>query len=91
MHPEPAAKSTAAAGEAAATNKATSIGPTMKMSSIRTDSSEYAVVRRVSSLSRCLKYVRMQTVIGGKVAPAAAAKSRVRTGWERASTAATRL
>jgi len=27
----------------------------------------------------------MQTVIGGKVAPAAAAKIRIRTGWERAS------
>jgi len=43
------------------------------------------VASSVSSLRRCLKYVRMQTVIGGKVAPAAAAKIRIRTGWERAS------
>jgi hypothetical protein len=55
MQPVAAAKSTAAAGDAVATNSATSIGPTMKMSSISTDSSEYAVARRVSSFRRCLK------------------------------------
>jgi hypothetical protein len=40
MHPEAAANITAAAAEAAATKSATSIGPTMKISSISTDSSE---------------------------------------------------
>jgi len=54
-HPEAAAKSTAAAGDAVATKSATSIGPTMKMSSMSTDSSEYAVASSVSSPSRCLK------------------------------------
>src|SRR5262245_3767267 len=88
--PVAAANSTAAAGEAVATNSATIIGPTMKISSISTDSSEYAVPRRVSSARRRLKYARMQTVIGGNAAPAAAADARIKTGWLRASTAATR-
>src|ERR1043166_5469513 len=86
MHPEAAAKSTAVAGEAAATKSATSIGPTIKISSINTDSSEYAVASKASSFSRCLKYVRMHTVIGGNVAPAAAAKIRIRAGGDRVST-----
>jgi hypothetical protein len=55
IEPVAAAKTTAAAGDATATKSATIIGPTMKMSSIRTDSSEYAVPSSVSSVSRCLK------------------------------------
>src|SRR5512134_515670 len=73
--PQAAANSTAAAGDASATNTATITGPRMKIISMTTDSSEYAVVRSRSSLSCCLKKVRMQTVIGGKQAPVAAASA----------------
>ena len=47
----------------------------MKIISMTTDSSEYAVVRSRSSLSCCLKKVRMQTVMGGKQAPVVAART----------------
>jgi hypothetical protein len=73
--PQAAAKSTAAAGDASATNTATITGPRMKISSMTTDSSEYAVASSMSSLSCCLKNVRMHTVIGGKQAPVVAASA----------------
>ena len=47
----------------------------MNMVSISTESSEYAVVSDASSPRCCRRYVRMQTVIGGKLAPVAAAKA----------------
>src|SRR5690349_9044291 len=73
MHPQAAANNTAAAGDASATKNATSIGPRMKIISMTTDSSEYAADSIASSFRRCLKKVRMHTVIGGKKAPEAKA------------------
>ena len=64
----------------------------MKISSINTDSSEYAVASSASSFRRCLKKVRMHTVIGGKHAPAVAASvnaSHSGAGLESATTSAT--
>src|SRR6185295_12993477 len=89
-HPQAAAKSTAAAGEASATKIATSTGPRMKISSMRTDSSEYAVAS-ASSFRRSLKKVRMHTVMGGNEAPAAAASAKASqsgTGTDNAATSA---
>ncbi len=74
--PQAAANSTAAAGEASATNIATITGPRMKIISITTDSSEYAVASRSIVLELFLKKVRMQTVMGGKQAPVVAASAK---------------
>src|SRR5712691_2546188 len=87
--PQAAANSTAAAGEASATKQATSTGPRMKISSISTDSSEYAVDSNASSFKRCLKKVRMHTVMGGKHAPAAVASVRANQRGAGADKAAT--
>src|SRR5258706_16251749 len=87
--PQAAANSTAAAGEGSATKKATSTGPRIKISSISTDSSEYAVDSRASPVRRGLKNVRMHTVMGGKHAPAVAANVKAiqrGAGAERAAT-----
>src|SRR5581483_1272138 len=68
-----AAHATAMVADATATSSATNIGPAMNITSISTESTEYAVESAASSTKRCRRKVRMQTVIGGKVAPAAAA------------------
>src|SRR6476660_2950011 len=86
----PAANQTAAVAEANATNSATSSGPTMNIVSISTESSEYAVESDASSFTRWRRYVRMQTVIGGKLAPANAAQAKIATLGARSETAASR-
>jgi len=75
LKPHAAANQIATLAEATATNNETSIGPAMNIVSISTESSEYAVVSKGSSPKRWRKNVRTQTVIGGKLAPAAAAQS----------------
>src|SRR5205085_11358263 len=68
-----AAHATASPAELSATSTATSMGPAMNMTSMSTESSENAVESEPSSAKRWRKYVRIHTVIGGNVAPAATA------------------
>src|SRR6185436_936862 len=85
----PAANHTAALAEANATNSATSSGPTINIVSISTESSEYAVDSD-ASVTRCRRYVRIQTVIGGKLAPAKPAHAKIATLGARSETAASK-
>src|SRR5919198_1452202 len=88
MKAQAAAQATAIAGDATATSSETSIGPAMNITSMSTESTEYAVVRPASSAKRCRKNVRIHTVMGGKVAPAAAAHAKTSAAGASASTAA---
>src|SRR5437764_13076616 len=88
MKPQAAAHATAMVGDATATSSATSIGPAMNITSISTESTEYAVASAASSAKRWRRNVRMQTVIGGNVAPAAAAHASTSGAAAPTSTAA---
>jgi hypothetical protein len=72
---KPSATANAAVADAAASSVATIIGPIVNASSISTPSIENAIMRVRSSSKRWRHIVRVSTLIGGRKAPASAAKA----------------